>query len=99
MVHIHDAFTNGHTSIIIRSTDTDMVVLATSVVSQLGISELWIVFGKGKKQRVLPAHVKQLGTEKNIYSYPCFMPLQAEIRHRYLMEGEENGLIGLELLS
>ena len=43
-----------------------MVVLATSVVNQLGISGLWIVFGTGKHQRVFPVHVyaKQLGTEK-----------------------------------
>ena len=54
MVQINDA-TNGHTSIIIRSTDTDVVVLATSVGNQLGISELWIVFGTEKNQRVLPA--------------------------------------------
>ena len=76
MIHINDAVTNGHTSIIIRSTDTDVIVLATSVASQLAISELWIVFGPGKNQRVLPAHVyaKQLGIEKT-FTLPLFQAL------------------------
>ena len=56
MVHVADAVESGHTSIVIRTVDTDVVVLAVSVVHKLQVPELWIAFGTGKKIRYLPAH-------------------------------------------
>ena len=45
----------GHTQVIIRTVDTDIVLLAISVVSTLhsyGMEELWISFGTGKHFRI-----------------------------------------------
>lgn len=56
MVHVADAVTNGHTSIVIRTVDTDVVVLAVAVLYKLKLQELWIAFGTGKTFRFLPAH-------------------------------------------
>ena len=46
--------------------DTDVVVIATSVFSELSIIELWIEFGKTANRKYIPIHeiVKSLGPER-----------------------------------
>jgi len=56
MVQVADAVDKGHSSIIIRSVDTDVVVLAVAAVHTLGIKELWVSFGTGKNYKILPTH-------------------------------------------
>ena len=56
-VHAAEATNRGHMKIIIRTVDTDVVVLAISVVHQLGVDELWLDFGVGKNRRYLAAHL------------------------------------------
>ena len=56
MVHVADAVDKGHNSIIIRTVDTDVVVLAVAAVHTLGIKEIWVSFGTGKNHRILPTH-------------------------------------------
>ena len=43
-VHAADAASRGHKKIIVRTVDTDIVVLAVSVF-ELGVDELWLDFG------------------------------------------------------
>ena len=64
MVHVADAVGNGHKSIMIRTADTDVVVLA---VVTLSLEELWVSYGTGKSHKVLPAHLfaKALGSSKS----------------------------------
>ena len=66
MIHVLDASLYGHRRIKIRSNDTDVVVLAISIVPTLALDELWISFDCSKKVRNLPAHViaTSLGREK-----------------------------------
>ena len=40
-----------------RTVDSDVVVLAIHWFESLGLSELWICFGSGKKIRDIPIHV------------------------------------------
>ncbi|KAK3706529.1 hypothetical protein QZH41_003267 [Actinostola sp. cb2023] len=56
MVHITDAVDKGHNSIMIRTVDTDVVVLAVAAVHTLGIKELWVAFGTGKNHKIVPTH-------------------------------------------
>ena len=42
--------------IIIRIADTDVVVLAISVVEEIKVEELWVAFGTGKHFRYTAAH-------------------------------------------
>ena len=67
MVHVADAVGNGHKSIMIRTADTDVVVLAVAAVAALSLDELWMSYGTGKSHKVLPAHVfaKALGSSKS----------------------------------
>lgn len=54
MVHIGDAVAQGHTKVMVRTVDTDVVVLAISCVSQLPqLEELWDHYWNGKKSPVL----------------------------------------------
>ena len=51
----------------IRTVDTDVLVLAISIVARLENTEIWITFGTGKHLRYIPAHeiAKELGSEKS----------------------------------
>ena len=57
MLHIADAAERGFSKILVRTLDTDVVVLAVATVTvlQLGMIEIWIAFGTGKDLRYVPA--------------------------------------------
>ena len=66
MVHALHATSSGHRKIMIRSNDTDVVVLAISVASALQADEVWVTFGSGKNVQNIPVHViaTSLGPDK-----------------------------------
>ena len=47
-LHAKDAAINGSKSIMLISSDTDVVVIGVAVFSELNIDTLWIVFGKSR---------------------------------------------------
>ena len=57
LVHAADAASRGHKKMIVRTVDTDVVVLAVSVFEQLGIDELWLDFGVGKHRKYIGSHL------------------------------------------
>ena len=65
-LHTKDAAEKGHRRIMLRTVDTDVVVLAVSTVVSMENTQLWIVFGTGKHLRYIPAHeiATSLGAEK-----------------------------------
>lgn len=67
MVHVLDACSSGHKRIMIWSNDTDVVVLAISVVESLPAKEIWITYGTGKNLKYLAVHemAKKLGHKKS----------------------------------
>ena len=52
----HEYFFLLQKKIIIRIADTDVVVLAISVVEEIKVEELWAAFGTGKHLRYTAAH-------------------------------------------
>ena len=40
----------------ICSSDTDVIVIAISLVQRLGLKKLWIAFGRGKDLKWIPIH-------------------------------------------
>ena len=56
-VYAADAASRGHKKMIVRTVDTDVVVLAVSVFEQLGIDELWLDFGVGKHRKYIASHL------------------------------------------
>ena len=56
MVHILDASCCGHQRIMIRTNDTDVVVLAVSIVSRIPAEELWVAYGTGKHLQKIVVH-------------------------------------------
>lgn len=57
--HARDMILNGAEDILIRSCDSDVVVLAVLFyfnLKQLGLQKLWVLYGTGKAQRYIPAH-------------------------------------------
>lgn len=57
LLHASNATKHGHHSILIRTVDTDVVVLAISMAQGLKpADELWLAFGTGKGFRYFTAH-------------------------------------------
>ena len=66
MIHALDVSLRGHRRITIRTRNTDVIVLALSVVSTLPVDEFWITYSSGKNVQHMPAHVaaSSLGPSK-----------------------------------
>ena len=70
-VHVADMLHRGHTSIMVRTTDSDVVIIAVSVVQHLrslGLQELWVAYGTGASFRYIPAHnvARHLGDARSL---------------------------------
>ena len=66
-LHVAHASRHGHEKILVRTVDTDVVVLAVAVAQTLPAdSELWLAFGTGTSFRYLAAHelAVSLGPDK-----------------------------------
>ena len=68
LLHAADASSTGCKRIMLRTVDTDVVVLATALFNQINVTELWVSFGTGKNRRLIPVHTisKTLGPQKSI---------------------------------
>ncbi|MES9881863.1 MAG: hypothetical protein ABW185_13375 [Sedimenticola sp.] len=71
-LHVADASRQGHSKVLVRTVDSDVVVIGISMFQHLRLEELWIDFGTGKSHRHIPVHtiVQNLGPEKC-----CALPL------------------------
>ncbi|XP_078492496.1 uncharacterized protein LOC144748319 [Ciona intestinalis] len=67
LLHAYNAAKRGYDKAMIRTVDTDVVVIATGMFHELGLSELWVAFGTGKNLRYLPIHslCNRLGRQKS----------------------------------
>ena len=56
-IHVRDAAIKGYSKILLRTVDTDVVVLALYAMQEIReLTEMWILFGVGKKSRYIPIH-------------------------------------------
>ena len=67
ILHAAQAARKGHKKILLRTTDTDIVVLAVAQVQYLNVDELWVAFGVRKHYRLIPIHLvaNALGPDKS----------------------------------
>ena len=77
IIHCFDAARKGHQKLMIRTVDTDVMIIAVSYYHLLNVQELWVAFGIGTKLRYLPAHkyATALG-EKKARSLLFYMPFR-----------------------
>jgi len=52
-VHVKDMAQQGKTKVLIRTVDTNVVVIAVANFLQIGVAELWVAFGTGKSYRCI----------------------------------------------
>lgn len=69
ILHVRDMIGAGFTSVLVFSTDTDVVALCVSFFPKfvaLGLRELWVLYGSGEKKRFIAAHkiAEALGIDK-----------------------------------
>ena len=70
ILHVADVIQEGYMKMLLRTVDTDVVVLAvaaTAKLSTISDLELWVAFGTGKHFRYIPIHeiVACLGPERS----------------------------------
>ena len=75
-IHVANLVLNGHFKLLIKTVDTDVMILAISAFATLqnkGLCELWLEFGTGNNKRLVPIHMicARIGTEKSM-SLPFF---------------------------
>ena len=68
ILHMEDAVKEGYTKVIIRTVDTDVVVLAVASAQRHKSTEVWVAFSTGKNFRFLAAHemARVLGPDRCI---------------------------------
>jgi len=73
LIHAADASKAGYKNIIIRTVDTDVVIISIAMTQNLHINELWIAFGTGSNLRYQAAHeiASRVGPQKAA-SLPVF---------------------------
>lgn len=66
LLHVDNGVQLGCRKILIRTVDTDVVVLAVACQQHIKAKELWVAFGTGKHFRYIPAHAiaSNLGDQK-----------------------------------
>ena len=68
LVHAADASKAGYKNIIIRTVDTDVVIISIAMTQNLHINELWIAFGTGSNLRSLPVFHAFTGCDTVLFS-------------------------------
>ena len=56
LLHASDVVKQGLKRIVLKTVDTDVVVLAVAAVPRLHNTQLWLAFGVGQHFRYIPAH-------------------------------------------
>src|ERR1700759_5566651 len=66
LLHACDASRHGMKPVMIRTVDTDVVVISVSCMDGLNLQSLWIAFGTGKQFRYISIHElsRSLGPQK-----------------------------------
>lgn len=76
LLHATDAARRGYTEVMVRTVDTDVVVITVAKFQYLSLSELWIEFGVCKHLKYLPAHdiSRSIGEEKSqaLFAFHAF---------------------------
>lgn len=73
-VHLKRALSSGeYNRFIIKTVDSDVVIIGIAVFFKLQVEELWIEFGAGKSLKFIPIHevARSLGPDK-AYALPFF---------------------------
>lgn len=66
-LHVADAVAKGYQKVMVRSVDSDVLVLAVYCATFMTQAELWVEFGVGKNKRFIAAHKisSEIGDERS----------------------------------
>ena len=65
-LHVKEMAVKGFHKVMIRTVDTDLVILVISMFEDLGLEQLWLDFGSGKQRMFLPIHEMHLEEIKRL---------------------------------
>ena len=81
-LHAKHCSQEGHAKILIKTVDTDVVIIAISKFTSLELDELWIELGAGKTRRWIPVHRIGLHSEKTNVLL-CYIGMRLPVATRY----------------
>ena len=96
ILHARHVASTGMKTVMISTSDTDVVVIAIGMFSQLLLDELWIEFGTGKHLRYIPIHqlAANLGGDKSKkFFFHAFMDATRS-HHLLELENRRHGIHG-----
>ena len=97
-VHAKHASVSGMKKILIRTVDTDVVILAIAFLHKLEVEELWVTFVVGKHLRYLPIHkISSSLTIQQCEGLPFFHAVTGCDTVSYFA-GQENRISSVRLL-
>ena len=77
LLHAVDSASKGYPRIILRSVDTDVLVLAVSTAVSLEDTEIWVTFGTGKHMSTFLRMTSLKNLDMKRHSpFPCSVPLR-----------------------
>ena len=97
ILHVADVVNDGHQKVLLRTVDTDVVVLAVAAATNMDIQELWIAFEQGSIfGTFLPMRLHHHLVQVSLKLCLSFMPTQDVILFRLLALEEKrvNGILG-----
>ena len=56
MLHPAHMRQQGTDPVVVRTNDTDVLILATYTQALLGFNEFWLSFGVGRSHKIIPVH-------------------------------------------
>ena len=77
LLHVEDCAKEGLKKILIRTTDTDVLILAILCYQMADVKELWVGFGVGKHFKYIAAH--EIATKLGTISVPCLYWIRCHI--------------------
>lgn len=92
-IHVKHSSARGLKKVLVRTVDTDVVVLVIAYAKQLELQELWTTFGVGNHFRYLPIRKMTTSlTQQQCEALPFFMLSQGVILFHTMQEKERRQL-------
>ena len=97
-IHVKHTSARGLKKVLIRTVDTDVMILAIAYAKKLDLQELWIAFGVGNHFRYLPINkITTSLTQQQCEALPFFMLSQGVILFHTLRE--KDSFLSMEVKS
>ena len=84
-LHLNHAVQNGHKNLLVKTVDTDIIIVAIARFKEIGCEKLYIEYGKADNLKIYAIHEIVKDLKEDVDALPFFMHLQDVIQYPSLM--------------